>query len=65
MFSENHGSKRSGGYELNLERRKELAKQIRSSSYYELAKGLERIIGIFPHKTAIVFKRLTRALRAE
>jgi len=65
MLSENHGSKRSGGYELDLERRKELDRQITSSSHIRLAKSLERIIGIFPHETAVAFKRLTSALRAE
>jgi hypothetical protein len=65
MLSEDHGSKRSDGYKLDLERTRELAKQIASSSYNMLAKGLERIIGIFPHKTAVAFKPLRQALRAE
>jgi len=65
MLSEDHGSKRSDGYEFDLERTRELAEQIASSSYNMLAKGLERIVGIFPHKTAVAFKRLGRALRAE
>ena len=65
MLSEDHGSKRSDGYELDLERTRELAEQIASSSYIMLANGLERIVGIFPHKATVAFKRLRRALRAE
>jgi len=65
MLSENRGSKRSGGCELDLECRKKLVKQIRSSSCYELAKVLERIVGIFPHRSAIASKRLISALGAE
>jgi len=65
MLSEDHGSKVGGGYDLDLERRKELARQITSSSHIKLAKGSERIIGIFSHKTAVAFKRLAWTLRAE
>ena len=65
MLSEDHSSKRSDRCELNLERTRELSKQTTSSSYHELAKDLEKTIGIFPHKTAIAFKQQSRALRAE
>jgi len=65
MLSEDHGSKRSDGYELDLERTRKFAEQIAISSYNVLARGLERIIGVFPHKAAVAFKPLKRALRAE
>jgi len=65
MLSEDHSSKRSDGCELNLERTRELSKQITGSSFNRLTKDLEKTISIFPQETAIAFKQQSHALRAK